>query len=314
MFILHVLGFILACIVLVKSSAYAAKHTTIIARQFHVSSFAVSMLLMGVLSTLPETSVSIVSAASGAPEIGFGTLIGSNIADVTIVLGLVALTARKFKITSKLVMADAWFMLLILLPFLFAFDGVLDRNDGILLILAGVFFFRHILKERNIIKKITTNNDHTADRGYSTVMVILSIVVLIAAAHYVVHFAQTLSMDLYIPPVLLASIFIALGTCLPELFFSIQSSRLGQDELALGNIIGNVIIDATIAMGITAVITPIFVSKYLVMLYGAFTFGGVAMLLSFLKIRKAIKITDGLVMILYYIVFVFTELLIKNLV
>ena len=312
MLIYNILAFVIFCFILVKSSGYAAKHSILIAKHFRISGFVVSLLIMGILSTLPETSVSIISSIKGSSEIGFGTLIGSNIADLTIILGIVALTAKKLKIKSKLVIHESWFIMLTLLPFIFVFDGVLDRGDGILLIISSFVFFHHIFKERRLANKIIENHNHNSEIGYSIVITLLNIILLIASAYFVVYFTKMLSLDLYVPPIIIASIFIALGTCLPELLFSIQSIKLNQDELALGDIIGNVIIDATLALGITAVISPIFVSGYISALYSLFTFGSVAMLIAFLKIRQSINITDSLVMIFYYIIFVFADIIIKS--
>ena len=135
---------------------------------------------------------------------------------------------------------------------------------------------------------------------------------MVASAYYVIHFAKLLSSDLLIPPIIIASIFIGLGACLPELLFSIQSIKLRQHEIALGDIIGNVVLDATLVLGITAMISPITISPYLIGLYSLFTFGSVAMLLAFLKIRQSISLADGLVMIFYYIIFIVADILTKN--
>lgn len=306
-----IVGFILSCIILVKSADYAIKSLTNVARILRVKEFVISLVLVGIISSLPESSIAVISAIKGDPAIGFGALIGSNIADLSIVLGLVVLVGGRMRIKSKFVSHEMLHMVFILLPFILAYDGVLSRIDGIILVAVCILFIIHLIRQKYQFVDIC---HHFKDKPlrHSLLMFLLSIAVLILSANFVVKFTESLSADFIIPPVTIALILIGLGTCLPEMMFAIRSLRRSKDELALGDILGNVIIDATLVLGITALISPIYLTRRLILVTGAFSALMVMMVLSIIQHKNELSENDGILMVFLYIVFVFTEMALKN--
>ena len=311
MLILNLLGFFISCIILIKSSGFTIKSLSSLAKLLRISEFLISFVIVGFITALPETSVAIISAINKVPEIGFGALLGSNIADLSLVLGIIALFGRKINIRSKTMLHELLYIVLTLIPLILAYDGVISRNDGIILITFYGVFILHLFKKKHILYKII---HHYKDKDLFENLIIFlgSILILYFSAHYVIKFAQALSIDLSIPVILIALILIGLGTCLPELLVAIKSIKLGHINFGLGEILGNVIIDATLMLGITALIHPIILEKATVLITGSFLILNVLIPLSILRYRKALTQRDGLLFIFIYILFVFVELSVKG--
>ena len=311
MLIINLLGFIISCILLVKSSEFAVKSISSIARILKIGQFLISFVIVAFVTSLPETSVAIVSAINKMPEIGYGALIGSNIADLSLILGMLALVGRKINLKYRHILHESLFLVLILMPMIVAYDGVISNKDGIILITACILFLLHILKKRNTLREII---HHYKEKTLlqNIFLFILSMLVLFASANYIIKFTKALSIDLSIPTILIALVLIAIGTCLPELFFALSSIRLHHANLGLGDIIGTVIIDATLMLGITALIHPIILDPITVLVTGAFTILITAMVLSIIEYKKALTQREGFLFIFFYIIFVFVELSIRG--
>ncbi len=106
MVIIDVVIFIIACVVLVKSADFSVKSITNIAHAFRMSEFVISFLVVGIISTFPEFFVSVVAAVKGASDIGLGTVLGGNIADLTIVIAVVIFLGGPIHIGSKALRYD----------------------------------------------------------------------------------------------------------------------------------------------------------------------------------------------------------------
>ena len=94
--------FLVMLFFLIKSSDYATSYASKLARSVHISEFLISFFIVAIISAFPETTVSVISAIEGVPELGLGTLIGSNVADLTLILGLVVLFSAKGNVETKI--------------------------------------------------------------------------------------------------------------------------------------------------------------------------------------------------------------------
>ncbi len=306
-----VLGFLISCIILVKSSTYAVRSLAAIARILHIKEFVISFVIIGIISSLPEGMVAILSALEDDPAIGFGALIGSNIADLSIVLGLIVLIGGTLRVRSTFIHQEILHVVFILLPFILAYDGILSRFDGLILLAVCLGYIVHLVRRRYRFAELRRRV-----RGHQLAknvwIFLLSIGVLILSAWFVVLFTEKLSVSFAIPTVILALVLIGLGTCLPELIFAIRSIRLRHDEFALGDILGNVVVDATLMLGVTAVLSPIYLNKHLILVTGAFTVLLVLMVLAMLRYKKEFSKNDAVLMIFVYIIFIIVEMIMSK--
>jgi len=222
----------------------------------NLSEFVVSFFVIALISAFPEASISIFSALDGVPELGLGTLLGSNVADLTLVFGLTALmSSRGIHVRSEILKKDFVYLALLLFPLLLGMDGYLSRGNGVLLVLGGLSFFFTLSIESGMFHK---KMDHL--KKFSTVkslvFLVTSAAVLIISSKYAVEYATAFARDIGIPSTLIGLTMISIGVCLPEFMFSLRAVKNDCDSLALGDVLGTVITDATIVLGLVAIIRP----------------------------------------------------------
>lgn len=303
----------LVCLfVLVKCASYSIKYSSRLARLMHFPEFVVSFFIVAFISILPESTISIISAIKGEPGLGLGTLLGSNIADLTLVLGIISLFALKeIKVESKILKNNFYYGILLLFPLILGFDGKFTRIDGLILVLVGGLFFAKMYSEsRKFGKKM--NHSKKESTLKSILLLILSLGVLLASAFYTVKFALQFANEIKLPEVLIGLTIIAIGTCLPELIFSIKAVRKNHDELALGDILGTVIIDATIILGIVILISPFSYNVYNLYIIGTAMFLAGLVAITFMKTSRILSKLEGLILILFYIVFIVIEFFVNG--
>jgi len=304
----EVLIFLVACMVLIKSADYTIKAIGQLARHFRLTEFVTSFMLVAFVSALPEFFIGIMSAIQGAPNIGLGTMLGGNIADLTLILGLVGLAGGQVRVKSSIIKKDMYLGMLCLLPILLALNGTLSRFDGAILIFAGIAFLVILLKERAYFTKSFEARNKALK---NTTMLILGIVFLLGSAHFIVQSTKSLAIGIGAPPIIMGLILVALGTTLPEFIFSLRSVRKGHADMAIGDLWGTVIIDATIGIGIIAMIAPITINIFIMGLIGVFTAFAVFFALAFMKTDGFLSKNEAMTLVLFYVGFVIVQILIR---
>ncbi|MDD5193871.1 MAG: sodium:calcium antiporter [Candidatus Nanoarchaeia archaeon] len=312
MIIINLALFLVFLFVLIKCAGYAIKYSSRLAKALRLPEFIVSFFIIALISALPETTISIMSAIEGTPELGLGTLLGSNVADLTLVFGIVALfSSRGIKVKSKILSNNFYYLILLLFPLILGFDGKFSRVDGLVLVLLGSLFFVKIyLDSHKFHKKF--NNTKKEPFAKSLLFLIFSIGILLLSAFLTVKFAVNFAYEVKLPAILIGLTIIALGTCLPELIFSIKAVRKNHDSLAIGDILGNVLTDATIILGIVAIISPFSYNPYNLYVTATAMFMGGLLVTIFMKSEKSINKREAIFLILFYILFVFAEFFINH--
>jgi cation:H+ antiporter len=304
--------FLVALFILVKSADYAVRYSSKLSRVFHISEFVVSFFIISVVSVLPEATVSIIAAINGVPEFGIGTLLGSNVADLSLVFGIVAIFSLKgIRVKSEILKNDMLYLILILVPILLGLDGRFSRIDGIILVLSGVVFYITLSIESKMFKKkLEEPKNHKWVKNL--VILILSLAVLIISAQYTVRFGIGFANDIGMPPFLVALTMVAIGTCLPELIFSLRAIKTRHDELAMGDILGTVITDATIVMGILALINPFSFDPKIIYVTGSMMFIASALVIIFIKSGKVLSKKEGVYLLLFFILSLIIEFVVNH--
>jgi cation:H+ antiporter len=301
MLILDLALFLVSLFVLVKSAERAVNYSSKLAKMLGISEFIVSFFMIAFISCFPEATVSVVSAINGIPEFGLGTLLGSNIADLALVFGLVALFSMNgIKVKSEILKNDLLYLLLLLVPILLGIDGHLSRTDGVLLVLSGAIFLLTLsIQSKMFTRKFNDVKDH----GWAKNMMLLaiSLAFLIAGAYYTVKFGVDFANDINIPPLLIALSMVSIGTCMPELVFSLNAVKKRHYELALGDILGTVIIDATILVGVMALIRPFDFDPNIIYVTGGLMLIAGALAVSYIRSEKVLSKKEGIYLLLFYI-------------
>ncbi|OGJ16899.1 hypothetical protein A3K73_00475 [Candidatus Pacearchaeota archaeon RBG_13_36_9] len=312
MIIFNLVLFLVFLTVLIKCAAYAIRYSSRLAKILRFPEFVVSFFVIALISAFPEATVSIISAINGEPELGLGTLLGSNVADLTLVFGIVALfSSRGIKVKSKILKNSFFYLILLLFPLILGFDGRLSKIDGAALILSGsLFFFHTYIESKRFHKKF--NNTKKGSFIKNFILLLLSLAVLLGSAYFTVKFAVNFAYDINLSPILIGITILAVGTCLPELIFSIRAVKKNHDDLALGDILGTVITDATILLGIVALISPFSYNPLNIYTLGGAMFLACFLVIIFMKSEKSISKTEGVLLLLGYVAFVIAEFFINS--
>ncbi|HLD12435.1 MAG TPA: sodium:calcium antiporter [Candidatus Nanoarchaeia archaeon] len=278
---MHIVWLIVGCFLLVKAAEYAVRSISNVGRVMRMSEFIISFIVVGIISTFPEFFVSVVAAVKGFPTLAFGTLIGSNVADLTVVIALMVLFGGTIRVGTKALRYDFFYLVLAAVPILLALDGMLSRLDGAVLVLLCIVFFYHMITQSYHFRKV--------EQGirkrllWDVILFTISVIVLFFSANMIVKYAELLALDWGIRKIFIGLVLIALGTTLPELTFGIKALKKGLGDLALGDVLGNVIIDATFVLGVVALIAPIQVSLVIVTSVGFFMVLGMFILITIIE-------------------------------
>src|SRR3989338_1101452 len=301
----QIFGFLISSVIIVKAGGQAIKALTAIGKNLDIGHFILSFFFVGMVSALPEGFVASISAFRGVPHLGFGTLVGSVIADLSLVIGLVALSAGRTKITKGFTY-ELWLFALMALLLAFGIDGTISRTDGTILIGGCFLFFYTLLQKNHIVEKLV----HSDKRHLIKQLVIFAVsaLIVLASANYVVEFSKGIALEFSLPLVVVGLIIIALATSLPETVFAITAARQKMADLAIGELFGVIIIDGTLLVGIVALIHPITLPAAELVKIAVFLLTAIALATYFIRRGRILTWRDGLFMVFFYILLVITEL------
>lgn len=295
-----------------KSAAWMVSASVGLSKALGWTDFIVSFMVVAVVSVLPEAVISILAAAREMPSLGLGTLLGSNIADLTLVLGAVAVFAgHSISVERDFVKKDYIFLSFLLLPLVLGFDGRFSRWEGLALVGASVLFF-YLLARDIPGRKRALNSVEKMSALKGILLLIASIAIMAASAHFIIGQAAKIAEDFAVAPALVGLIVIALGTTLPELLYSIRAVRKERATLALGDILGIVITDATLILGLTAIVNPFSFNPRLIILTGVFMLLAALFALSLLRSGRKLTREEGVFLLFFYVIFVLTEFALRD--
>jgi cation:H+ antiporter len=302
--------FIISLILVVKGATLATKYSAKLAENFRLSKYIVGFIIVAFVSILPEMLISINSAIKGIPEFGLGTLFGSNIADLTLIFSIIIIYAgRGIKIESKILKNVRLYPFFLFLPLLFGLNGNYSRIEGLALILTGSLFYYIVF--RNGVEG--SERLHNGNGKYKNLfLLIFAMALLLVGSHFTVTSATELAHALKISPILIAMLVVSLGTTMPELFYSLKSVKRNDDGLAIGDIMGTVLADATIVVGILTFISPFSFPTKIVYVTGAFMVVASLVLLNFMRSGRIISRNEGYLLLAFWLIYAITEFTISR--
>jgi len=252
--ILTYLLFVIGLLGLFFGGEYLVRGASSIARSYRISPMVIGLTIVGFGTSAPELLVSVQAALAGQPAIAIGNVLGSNIANILLILGISAVIAPLILPMRKL-WRDLGFMLLATaVIWAMLLDGDITRLDGVLL-LAGLIVF--------VAVAFLTGKAEPDDAlplppvWQAALMTLGGLVVLVIGARLLVDSATTIARTYGISEAVIGLTIVAVGTSLPELATSVVAALRKQTEIAVGNIVGSNIFNIFGILGLTAVIAPI---------------------------------------------------------
>lgn len=316
MLIFHIFIFLVSCFLLAFSSRWLVGALSRIAFYLRIKEFIVAFFVMAFAASLPNLIVGITAALKGIPELSFGDVIGGNIIDLSIVLGLGALIAKGgLQANSKTVQKSSIYTIFIaVLPLLLVSDGKLSRIDGIILLLSFFLYIFWIFSKRENFEKIYDNcQPFTAKKFWKDCfIVVIGGLLVFAGAKGLVASASFFSTMFGLPLAIIGLLIVGLGNCMPEIFFTLRAAQKGDNWMVIGDLMGGVIMCATLVLGVVALIKPIIITDFSPFA-AARIFMIIAALFFLFSVRTGQKITkkEGVILIFIYIFYLLTEVLIR---
>ncbi|MFA5127046.1 MAG: sodium:calcium antiporter [Patescibacteria group bacterium] len=294
----------------IKGAVLATKYAARLAKNFQLSKYVVGFIVVAIISILPETFIAINASLSGLPAFGLGTLFGSNVADLTLVFAIIIwLSGRNIKIESRILKNNIIYPFLFIIPLVLGFDGHYSRLEGATLIIAGIIFYYFAFKNSHQKTEKVKDADHPYK---NSLLLIFSMAILLVGSHFTVISATDLAQNLGVTPILIGMLIVGIGTTMPEMLFSLQAVRRHNDSLAVGDILGTVLADATVVVGIIALIQPFFFPIKIIYVTGVFMLLATFALSYFMHTGKVISKKEAFLLLGFWLIFVLTEYLVNR--
>lgn len=309
MIVFYLILIFIASFVLVKGADLTIKSLEKIGKTFHWSPLVLSFIFVGVATSLPEIFVGISSSLYKIPTLSLGNVIGANIINLTLILGLCAIIVKKIKFRRVMEGETLVFPLIAFSPVFLALDGKLSRTDGVvLLLLFAIYLFFIFFKKKDRLQKIFPKGEEKLFKNF--VFLFFGLILLISSAEIIIRLAQELAYSLKLSLILIGLILVSLGTTLPELAFGLRAALKKQVKFSLGNSLGTIIANSCLVLGLAAVIFPIEIADFSTFLTGALFFLlAIIIFVIFIRTRHELSWTEGIFLVFFFIIFLVLQFL-----
>ncbi len=340
----HLLIFVLGLVFLVKGSDTLVNAASTIAKKLGVSDFLIGLTLVAVGTSLPELASAVTSSFKGLSGLIVGNLMGANVANIGLIVGVSALLGT-IKINEDMLERDGYIMMFIaLLTAIFALNGIVSSVEGLFLLLVYFAYILFLLQTKSELQKklhfkeflkyffkfqyLLTIRTHAVKAFTRTkvkpktakekaltktfkeslikdfVFALLGGIALVLGARFVINEAVWFADYFGVSKTFIGLSVLALGTTLPEFTVSVNAIRKGFGELVMGNIIGSNIANLAFIFGIAAIINPVTVAISSITYLIPAVLIFSAVIILFLKFSWKVNHPEGIVLITSYILFI----------
>ena len=261
--LLIILGFVL----LIKGADFLVDGASNIAKKFHIPEIIIGLTIVSIGTSMPELFVSITSATKGSSDMAIGNVVGSNIANLLLILGLSSVVRPvKFKKETRLIEMPLCLGISIVFAILCNIGNIVSRIDSSILVTLFALFIMYTIimaKQGEDFDKDDdeTEEDNKVKTSKSTIrdiiFLILGIVLLKIGGDLTVDNAVKVAQSFNLSEKIISVTILAIGTSLPELVTSVSAAFKGKSDIAIGNILGSNIFNMLLIIGVSAMITPI---------------------------------------------------------
>ena len=257
--------FILSMASLIFGADFIINQSERIALRFNISEFVIGSTLIAFGTSLPEMAASMAASFDHKADLAIANAVGSNILNITLVLGLVFLISKPFESKSVrdfFAKDSIWTLLPILTFLLMSLDGKIDRFDASLLFLLMFAYLLFLLKnsKEDIIQNIDEDFKQNFSWIKSILLLLLGFSMVVGGASFAVDSASSIATQFGVSQWLIGVVIISFGTSLPELIVSISAARKGKIGMVIGNIIGSNLANTTMVIGGAAMVNTLTVN------------------------------------------------------
>ena len=339
--ITHIAIFVLALAALVKGADYFVEYSARLARQLGVSDFIIGLTITSIGTSVPELAASVSAALQDHTGIIIGNVVGSNISNIGLVLGLTA-ALRAFETEKKMYERDGYIMIAaVILFFAFALDNKIESFEALIFMLGYVFYILFLIRSDNQEKSyqfrdfmkyvfdfeylppirsrmfrkkeqggVIENSNAGGEKlirqrkfWINISVTILACLAIMVGARFLIDEAAWIAGLLSVPESVIGLSLIAVGTSLPELTVSISAAKKGKGSLVLGNLIGSNIANILLILGVTGSIQPLRINEISVVYTIPIMLFFSLTLVYFIRSDWKITRTQGWIAVVSYIIF-----------
>ena len=296
--ILEILLLVLGFVLLVKGADWFVDGASGIAAKLHIPQLVIGLTIVAMGTSAPEAAVSISAALKGSADITIGNIVGSNILNILIILGL-ASAIVPIAVAKSTIRVDIPFMLAITgVLLVLGWDQTITFTDGLIMLVLFAGYLGYMLY---MAKKGGEEGDEIRDLTLwqALLYTVLGLVLIVWGANIAVDAATALARIFGLSERFIGLTVVALGTSLPELFTSVTAARKGNADIAIGNIVGSNIFNILFVVGLSAMIVPVpFTPNFRIDTMVAIA-AGVMLLLCSLRQKRLVR-WHGFAMLLAY--------------
>lgn len=311
MIFFNILLLIIGFVFLVKGADFFVDGCSKIARVFGIPTLIIGLTIVAFGTSAPEAAVSTIASLIGKNDIALGNVVGSNICNLLLVLGLSGLfgklTCSKKVINRDMVYSIFAYVILIILSAGFFINGekigIITRTNGlILLCFLGIYVYALVGEAKESIKKKEKKEKF---HFKSIIFILLGLIGIILGGQLVVNSATKIASFLGVSDSVIALTVVAIGTSLPELVTSVIAVKKGETDLAIGNIIGSNIFNCFFILGLSSTVSPVTFDFYSFIDMIIMLFIGILVLIFTLKNKRIGKVKGSIMLSLYVIYTIF---------
>lgn len=288
-------------LMLIKGADWFVDGSSGIAAKFGISQLVIGLTIVAMGTSSPEAAVSIAAAINGNADITIGNIVGSNILNIFIILGISSVITTLAVAKSTMKYETPFMIAITLLLLLLGLDGEIGTIDGIILLAAFAAYMVYLFR---IAKN---NNDDNAGESSekeisvakAIIFTVIGLVLIVIGSNVTVNAASAIAAAFGLSERFIGLTIVALGTSLPELFTSVSAARKGNADIAIGNIVGSNIFNILFVVGVSALIVPVPFAKNFIFDTIVAIAAAVILLVCCLK-TKSLKRWAGILMLVCY--------------
>ncbi len=253
--------FLAAMSALIYGADFIIKESERIALHFKISHFVIGATLVAFGTSLPEMAASMMASSAGKSDMAVANVVGSVIFNISLVLGIVFLIAKKMNPKRNLFAKDsAWVIIPVVIFFIMTQDGEISRVDGALFLLLMVSYLYFLFTDSKEDLENEIDDSLSKEKfNWTKSIILLSIgfVLTIGGASFVIDSGSNIARIFGISEWIIGIFLISLGTSLPELVVSLVAIKKGHAEMSIGNIIGSNVANFSMVLGAASLINPL---------------------------------------------------------
>jgi cation:H+ antiporter len=279
-----------------------------IARAFGVSEIAVTLLVLSIFASLPEFLISALAALNNSSDVSLGTVVGSNIFTLLVVLGLAAII-RPFHVKMVIEERDSvWMLLSSAVILIFVPGGISRLEGGFLLLLYFPYLFSVYLNEKKKRTSVSVQTRKKSKKWKEVFILVCLTFIMLASAQIVLTSGLRLSAKVHIPTLVMGLVLMGIGTSIPEITIGISSALKKKTDITLGDVYGTNIFTCLFILGVCAIIQPIPVSADVQTFILPFFIFATIILQLFFSTHHRLGRLEGILLIIVYSYFALATL------